>query len=326
MPQREHIQVRRGVENRSRDREERVEPAPRLVNCFSNEICGEVLLEPLSLSPLLFLALRKRVVPLRERGRARVVPAVNYIFYSPHFSTAPLSCSPLPLALQHHLVNSRSVKVKVAGNRTRRPLSQLRHASNAALRPALLADPNVQRRSPEPLPAQRPVLDALEKIPKPAVLQVCGKPVYLLVVREQPVPQRPHSDEPRLAGVVQERRPAPPAERVGVQIRTLLEQNAPLLKHLNYSPVRVLHKDTLQPQPRRDLAREPSFAVHWLRETEPLLLADLVVVCSERGCDVNDARAFLQTDEIRSDYFVSLALYAYLKERFVLLTFQIRPF
>ena len=76
---------------------QRIEPSSRLVHRFGNEVRGESFLENI----LVF----ERIMPLRERHRAAVVPAVQHFGGAHHFAAA--------FALQFHLVDVGTVQLDV---------------------------------------------------------------------------------------------------------------------------------------------------------------------------------------------------------------------
>ena len=85
-------------------------------------------------------------------------------------------------------------------------------------RVAGLVAPDRQRRAPVALARDRPVDVVLQPLAEAPVLDVLGVPVDRLVGRQQPVAQRRRADVPGRLGVVDQRRPAAPAVRVGVQV------------------------------------------------------------------------------------------------------------
>src|SRR5215212_2526113 len=82
----------------------------------------------------------------------------------------------------------------------------------AILRGAL---PDRQRRAPVALARKRPVLVSLEPLAEPSVLDVVGVPADLLVLGEHPVADLGRAHVPARLRVVDERRAAAPAMRIG---------------------------------------------------------------------------------------------------------------
>ena len=98
-----------------------------------------------------------------------------------------------------------------------RELLAARRRSRRQTRLAGLVAPDRQRRAPVALAPERPVDVVLQPAPEAAVLDVLGVPVDGLVGRQQPVLDRGRADVPGRLGVVEQRRAAAPAVRVGVQ-------------------------------------------------------------------------------------------------------------
>ena len=80
------------------------------------------------------------------------------------------------------------------------------------------AAPHRQRRAPVALARQRPVDVALEPVAEAPVLDVLGVPVDRLVGGQQPVLDLAGGDVPGRLGVVEQRRAAAPAVRIGVLV------------------------------------------------------------------------------------------------------------
>jgi hypothetical protein len=194
----EHGAIRRAVEQQRRDRDQRVEPAARLVDGLADVVGREALLEVL-------LVLERRVV-LGERHRARVEPDVDDLGHAAHLR-------PALRARPRRLVDVGAVRVleRLAGL-----LGQLGERADR-LDVAVLAAPDRQRRAPVALARDRPVDVVLQPLAEAAVLDVRRVPVDGLVRRQQAIAQRGRADVPGRLGVVEQRRAAAPAVRVGVQ-------------------------------------------------------------------------------------------------------------
>ena len=203
------VLVRRAVEQQRRDREQRVEPAARLVERLADEVGGEARLEVL-------LVLERRVI-LGERHRARVEPDVDDLGHAAH--------RPLALrARERDVVDEGPVRVLELDARA---LPQLGERADAVdVLGVRLAAPDRQRRAPVALARQRPVDVVLQPLAEAPVLDVLGMPVDRLVGGEQAVAQPARGDVPRRLGVVEQRRPAAPAVRVGVLVDLLAEEPA----------------------------------------------------------------------------------------------------
>ena len=199
VPEAEHGLVGRPVEQQRRDGDQRVEPAARLVDRLADVVGGEALLEDV-------LVLERRVV-LGERHAARVEPDVDHHRLALHRLAAVG-------AVPRRRVDVGPVRVL---ERDARLLLQLGERADA-LRVAVLAAPHRQRRAPVALARDRPVDVVLEPAPEAPVLDVLGVPVDGLVGGQQAVAHLRRADEPRRLGVVEQRRAAAPAVRVGVQV------------------------------------------------------------------------------------------------------------
>ena len=194
----EHRAVGRLVEEQRGDRDQGVEPAARLVDRLADVVRGEGLLEAR-------LALERRVA-LGERHRARVEPDVDHDGLAAHLLAA-LRARP------GVLVDVRAVRV---GQLAARALLDLGERAQA-LRVAVLAAPDGQRRAPVALARDRPVDVVLQPLAEAPVLDVRRVPGDGLVGGEQALAHRRRADVPGRLGVVEERRAAAPAVRVGVQ-------------------------------------------------------------------------------------------------------------
>ena len=187
------------VEEQRRDRDQRVEPAAGLVDRLADVVRGELLVE-------LVLVL-ERGVPLGERHRARVEPDVDHLGDAAQRLAAGRR-------RDHDVVDERAVRVLERRRRTAR-LQLLEGADGQRL--ARLVAPDRQRRAPVALAPERPVDVVLQPAAEAPVLDVLGVPVDGLVGGQQPVLDRGHADVPGRLGVVEQRRAAAPAVRVGVQ-------------------------------------------------------------------------------------------------------------
>ena len=203
------------VEEQGRLGEQRVEPAAGLVLGLADVVGGEALLEQ--------LLVLERVVELRERHRAAVVPGVDHRLDPAHLPAALL-------AVEDDLVDVGAVQV--LGDLAPGALAQLgdRAGAEAAVAALPAALPDRQRRPPVAVAGERPVDVALEPFAEAAVLDVLGVPADRLVVGEHPVADLEVRDVPARLGVVEERRAAAPAVRVGVLVDLLAEEQAAALE------------------------------------------------------------------------------------------------
>ena len=200
VPEAEHGAVGRAVEQQRRDRQQRVEPAARLVDRLADVVGREARLE-------LLLVLERRVA-LRERHRARVEPDVDHLGHAAHLLAA-LRARRRSCSSTYGRCGSSSSRPARASSSANEPI---------ALDVAVLAAPDRQRRAPVALARDRPVDVVLQPLAEAPVLDVLRVPVDRLVGRQQPVAQRRRADVPGRLGVVEQRRAAAPAVRVGVQV------------------------------------------------------------------------------------------------------------
>ena len=98
-----------------------------------------------------------------------------------------------------------------------------RSCATASMLAGRVADPDRQRRAPVALARQGPIDVRFQKIAEPAVLDVLGQPVDLLVVGQHLVFELRRADEPALARILDQRIFfGPPAERILVQVLLLM--------------------------------------------------------------------------------------------------------
>ena len=198
-PRTRHVRYGRAVEQQRRDRQQRVEPAARLVDRLADVVGREARLEVL-------LVLVRRV-PLGERHRARVEPDVDHLGHPPQRLAARRR-------RDLDVVDVRPVRILEP--HAAELLELVERADRTRL--AGLVAPHRQRRAPVALARDRPVDVVLQPLADAAVLDVLRVPVDRLVGGQQAVAQRRRPDVPRRLGVVEQRRPAAPAVRVGVQV------------------------------------------------------------------------------------------------------------
>ena len=155
--------------------EQREEPPACLVEALGDEVRGMRALEE--------LAVLERVMALRERHRARVVPAVDHVRDASHHAAA--------LETRHgHRVDIRLVEIVVGGQ------PDVGGAADAVCCLALLADPDRQRRSPVAAPREVPVDEALQPVAHASVANVRGLPLDAAVVLDEAFLDRCGADEP----------------------------------------------------------------------------------------------------------------------------------
>src|SRR6185295_3011466 len=110
------------------------------------------------------------------------------------------------------------------------------------------AAPDRQRRAPVAVARERPVDVVLQPLAEAAVLDVLGVPADLLVVGQHLVAHLRGGDVPARLGVVEERRPAAPAVRVGMLVDLLAEEPAAVVEVVDQPPrhLRVLDELALE--------------------------------------------------------------------------------
>jgi hypothetical protein len=163
------------------------------------------------------------------------------------------------------------------------------------------AAPDRQRRPPVALAGERPVDVVLEPLAEAAVLDVRRVPVDRLVRCEQLVAALGGAHVPVRLGVVDERRAAAPAVRVGVGDLAGAEQAAGLAQRLD--DVRVGLAD-VHPGERAGALVEAAVAPHRVVDREAVLLGQAEVVLAERGAGVDHAGAVLDRDEVARQHGV----------------------
>ena len=262
---------RRAVEDQRADGQQRVEPAARLVDGFGDEIRREVFLED-------FLVF-KGIVPLGERHGAGIVPAVDHFAGARHIAMA-LG------ALHAHAVDERLVQLDILGH-VFAHFAQFGDGADGVHVPAILADPDGQRRAPIALAGEAPVDHVLQEIAHAAVLDVVGHPVDGLVVGQQLIAQRGHADEPGGARVIDQRRVAAPAEGVIVRVGLLFHQKAAAFQIGDDHGIGLFHEHA---RPGGFLGHA-ALGVHQLHEGQVVFAAHARVVLAKGGRDVHDARA-----------------------------------
>ena len=178
--------------------------------------------------------------------------------------------------------------------------AQLGHRADALLVVAgqVVADPERQRRAPVTLARQRPVDVVLQPLAEAAIPDMVGHPVDLLIVRQQALLERRRLDVPGRARIVEQRRVAAPAERIGVLVDPLLEHQPALGELLLDQRVGVLDEDAA-PRPHR--VDEAALRVHRHQRGQVELPPRLHVIGAERRRDVHQPRAILGADESAGD-------------------------
>ena len=219
---------RRPVEQRGGQHVQRVEPAAGLAVVLDDEVARVVVLEPV---PVL-----ERVVHLGVRHRAGFEPAVQHLRHPAHGRPAGRVVRVGP----GQLVDERPVQV--VGPHPEVALQLVQRAVDVDPRVGrIVGGPHRDRRTPEPVPGDRPVPGALQPLAELAVLDVRGHPGDLLVQLDHPVPERGDRDEPGRHRPLDQRGVAAPAVRVRVLVGVPAQQQPGLLQVGHDRDVRVEH-------------------------------------------------------------------------------------
>ena len=296
----------RFVEQACRNRQKGIEPAAGLVDRFRNEIRGVACFKNLFVF--------KGIMPLCERHGSGIEPAVQNDRLALHDLTAFRTD-------YLHLIDIRLVQFDIV-RAVPAHLFQLFPAPDH-MRAAAFAGPYRERRSPVAFAAESPVDHALEEIAHPAFLDIVRDPVDAPVEPDQLILDRRHFNEPALAGIIDQRRVAAPAERIAVFKRKRCEQRPLLFQIFQDLRIRILHK---HPVERRSAAHAAP-GINQLQERKIVRLADAVVVFTERQRDVHDSGSGIQRYVIiRDDSVTGLAseVHREVKQRPVGLSDQLR--
>ena len=158
-------------------------------------------------------------------------------------------------------------------------LAQLRAGADD-VHVAAFADPDRQRRAPVALAGQAPVDDVVQEVAEAALLDVVRQPVDGAVVGHQLIVHRRHADEPRGAGVVDQRRVAAPAE--GIVMGEVAARPPACPRPPAAS--RIIGSAFLTKTPAHGVPSAISpLGVHQLQEGNVVLAADAGVVLAEGG-------------------------------------------
>ena len=284
----------------------RIEPTACLIHRLADVVGRELLGED--------LAILERVVPLRHGHRAGIEPAIGHLAHATHDAFAALGARPA------HVIHGRPVQIERLGVRLLRigPLAallrqiarqhelapglrvQLGHRSDALLIPArrVVAHPERQRRAPVALARHAPVDVVRQPLAEAPFLDVLRHPVDPIVVGDELVFERGGLDVPRRARVVEQRRVAAPAERVGVLVDPLLQHQPAVGQILLDQRIGFLDEDAA---PRRHRVDEAALRVHRHQRGQAVLLPHCEVVGAEGRRDVHQAGAILRADEIAGE-------------------------
>ena len=164
------------------------------------------------------------------------------------------------------------------------------------------APPHRQRRAPVALARQRPVDVPRQPVAEAPVLDVRGMPGDLLVRGQHGVAHRGRLHVPALLRVIQERRAAPPAVRVGVLVGLGAKQPPGLPQRLHDVRIRVLHEPA--GERTHPLVERPVLA-HGVLDLQPEPLSQPEVVLAERHRRVDHAGPLLGRHEVGRQHRVA---------------------
>ena len=275
------------VKHQGRDGVQRIEPAAGLIHRLADEIRRELLLEQL----LVF----EGIVVLGKGHRAGIEPAVNHLGDAVH----------LPAALgaaDGDSIDKRTMQLNVLGAVVAH-LPQLGNGAYGMAFPAF-ALPDVEGCTPVAVAAQAPVLDILQPIAKAALSDALRDPVDGIVVADQIVLHRRHLDKPGLAGIIQQRGIAPPAEGIVVFKLGCIIQQAPAFQVHQYLRVGILYKEA----GKGGFLGHMALAIYKLYKGQIVAAAYLGVVLTKGRRDMNDTGTITHGDIVSAGHIKALFL------------------
>ncbi len=264
---------RRDVEERGTQHRECVEPTPRLVEPFADEISREVRLED--------RLVLEGIMLLRVGHGTGLEPAVE------DFRNAAVG---LAVALNDQIIDVLLVEV---WNHLTNGTLQFRDAAKAE-DVAVLVFPNRQGGAPETIAADRPVACVFQPLAKAPVADVSGHPVDRAVVRDHALLERLDVDEPSGDRLVDQWGVGAPAEGIAVLHRLVPEHLPLLLEPLDDRLVGILD---VQPGDEVRGLPEVALVVNRIEHGQSFTLEDAHVVLPEAG-EMHQARAAFFTDVI----------------------------
>ena len=249
---------------------------------------------------------------LGEGHGAGIEPAVDHLRHALHLLAAVRTGD-------GHLVHIGAVQLNVL-RAVGRQLPQLLNAADSVAMTAF-AFPDIQRRAPVAVSADGPILQIFQPVPKPALTDAFGQPVYRVVIPDEFLAHIGHFNIPGFSGIVDQRRIAPPAEGIAVLEFGRGEQQAPLLQILQNGGVRVLAEGARP----FGFGGHFSLAVHQLHQGQAVFSAHLGVVLAEGRGNMNHAGAVCQGHVIVAHHVPALFLGAYkIEQGLIFLVLQVR--
>ena len=282
--QAQHGPVARLVEHERAHGHQGVEPPAGLVDRLADEV-RRVLAREL-------LCARVRVAPLGEGHRAAVVPAVDDL-------RDPCGRCGALRAGERHVVDVGAVRVQI-GQVLPGQLAELGQRPDAG-QVVLGAAPDRQRGAPVAVARQGPVDVVLQPVAVPAPLDGLRVPGGALVLPDQGVLDGGGPDVPGRLGVVDQRRVAAPAVRVGVLELLVAEQQSPGLEVGHQRGVGGLEE---HPADHRHRRLERAVGPQRVDHRQAVRPARDEVLGAERRCLVDQAGAVLGRDVVGQDHVV----------------------
>ena len=163
----------------------------------------------------------------------------------------------------------------------------------------VLAAPDRQGSTPVPRSRQRPVDVVAQPVTVATPLDRRRVPVRGLVLSQQFILDRGGPDVPRRQRVVDQRRVAAPAVRVGVLVGHPLEQQPARGKVRHQGLVGVFEE---LPAHERHVGLEVAIGQHRVDHRQVVVAADREVIGAERGGEVHDAGTIGGGDEVPDDH------------------------
>ena len=297
MTEDEAVFKRRTVEQQRRDGQQGIEPAACLVDGLRDELRRVKLLKA--------LLILKGIMPLRERHRAGIEPAVAHFLHAMHFLAAVR-------AGDRHRVDVGAMQLDILGHVMAHFPQLFDGADHVHM--TFRADPDGQRGAPIALARDAPVNDVLQEVAHAAFLDILRHPVDGTVVGDQLIAHGGHLDEPGFARVVQKRRVAAPAEGVIMRELHRLDEVSALLELGEDIRIAILDEAAF---PLRALGKA-ALRVHQLHERQVVGMTHAAVVFAERGRDMDDAHAVGQRDIAVGNDIIRLLIRMRVPQRLVL--------
>ena len=261
----------------------RVEPTTGLINRF-RDVIGLA-------SDLKHGFVFKWVMPLCQRHRARIEPAIRHIGNALHRAARAAG------AIPRRRINIRTVQIQLA-HILAGAFGQFRQRPNNLDLPATFAHPDRDRRAPIAFAADRPVNVVFQPVAKAPVFDMFRHPIDFLIVGDQLIFHRRGADVPRLFGEKQQRRFAAPTKRVGVRNAPSLEQVALFFQILGDFWIGFFEEHASKTEFLKRM-QHITGQIHRKQRRQAIFAPDIQIAI--RGRDMHNARAINQRYEIIGD-------------------------